>query len=77
MKLIVGLGNPGKEFENTYHNLGYIVVDKLCKDYAISLNKSKFNSIYGQGKINDEIVFVIIISVKSAKSVSVVQARKY
>ena len=59
MKLIVGLGNPGKEYEKTYHNLGYMLVDKLCRSYAISLNKSKFNSIYGQGKIKDEIVFVI------------------
>ena len=59
MKLIVGLGNPGKEYENTYHNLGYMVVDDLCKKYGIAVNKSKFNSIYGQCKIKNEIVLVV------------------
>ncbi len=59
MKLIVGLGNPGKEYENTYHNIGFMALDKLAKKLGISINKSKFNSIYGQGKYNDEIVFLI------------------
>lgn len=59
MKLIFGLGNPGKEYEKTYHNLGFMVIDELCKKYGILLNKSKFNSIFGQGKINDEIVIVV------------------
>ena len=59
MKLVVGLGNPGKEYEKTYHNLGFMVIDEFCKKNGITLNKSKFNSIYGQGKINDEIVLII------------------
>ena len=59
MKVIVGLGNPGKEYEKTYHNLGFMIVDELCKKYGIILNKSKFNSVFGQGKINDEIVLVV------------------
>lgn len=59
MKLIVGLGNPGNEYAGTYHNLGYMLVDELCKKYGIVANKSKFNAVYGQGKINNEIVLVI------------------
>ena len=59
MKLIFGLGNPGKEYDKTYHNLGFMVIDNLCKKYGILLNKSKFNSVFGQGKIKDEIVLVI------------------
>ncbi len=59
MKLIVGLGNPGKEFENTYHNLGFCAIDMLSKKFGVSLNKSKFNSLYAQCKFNDEIVLLI------------------
>ena len=59
MKLIFGLGNPGREYENTYHNLGFMALDKLASRLGISINKAKFNSIYGDGRFNNEIVFLI------------------
>ena len=59
MKLIVGLGNPGKEYANTYHNLGFEVVDLLAKKLGVSINKSKGNALYCQTKYKDEIVFLI------------------
>ena len=59
MKLVVGLGNPGKEYANTYHNLGFEVIDLLAKKNGVSLNKSKGNALYCQTKIKDEIVFLI------------------
>ena len=48
MKLIVGLGNPGKEYDNTRHNLGFVVIDQLASNLNIKLNKKKFNGLYCQ-----------------------------
>ena len=50
MKLIVGLGNPGKEYENTRHNLGFWVVDNLAWKLKMELNRRKFNGLYYQGE---------------------------
>ena len=54
MKLIVGLGNPGKEYENTRHNIGYITLEKCSKKYNFEFNKNKFTGSYGETIINDE-----------------------
>ena len=59
MKLIVGLGNPGKDYQNTYHNLGFMVVDKLAKKLGVSICTSKGNALYGETKYNGEIIFLI------------------
>ncbi|WP_032123590.1 aminoacyl-tRNA hydrolase [Clostridium amazonitimonense] len=52
MYLIVGLGNPGKEYENTRHNVGFNFIDVLAERYNISLNRTKFKGIYGEGFID-------------------------
>src|SRR4051794_38517360 len=48
MKLIVGLGNPGQEYENTRHNLGFIIIDNLAEKLEVNLTKKKFNGFYYQ-----------------------------
>lgn len=46
MKLIVGLGNPGKPYENTKHNIGFNVIDALAKEWGADLNQVKFKGQY-------------------------------
>ena len=58
MYLIIGLGNPGKEYENTRHNMGFKALDVLASDTGIEIKKSKFQSLIGKGKINGEKVIL-------------------
>ena len=57
--LIAGLGNPGREYENTRHNAGFVAADILSDKFNISLNKSKFDAIYGDGTIAGVRVLVV------------------
>ena len=55
MKLIVGLGNPGKEYDNTRHNVGFMVIDNyLLRKNNTDNWKSKFNGLYLETKVNGE-----------------------
>ncbi len=58
MRLIVGLGNPGAQYENTRHNAGFMVVDKLSGEFGISVHKNKFEMRYGRGAIEDQAVML-------------------
>lgn len=46
MKLIIGLGNPGKPYEHTRHNIGFDIIDALANKWGASLNQTKFNGMY-------------------------------
>lgn len=59
MKLIVGLGNPGKEYENTRHNLGFMAIDAFAHKYNFSFNKNKFDGIYAEGIIEGEKILLL------------------
>ena len=49
--VIVGLGNPGKEYADTRHNMGYKAIDVLSSDENIEIRRNKFHSLIGQGRI--------------------------
>lgn len=59
VKLIVGLGNPGKQYETTKHNIGFLVLDALAANLGLSFNKTKFKSIYAEGNIGTEKVILV------------------
>lgn len=52
MELIVGLGNPGKEYEASRHNVGFLVLNLLARTHGIPLNERKYKSRWGKGQIN-------------------------
>lgn len=54
MYLIVGLGNPGRKYENTRHNMGFDVVDRLIDDFRVPQSGVKFNAMYGKGIIGGQ-----------------------
>ncbi len=54
MLLIVGLGNPGMKYKNTYHNVGFNVVDSLAKTLKVKFDKSECESKTAHGKIGGE-----------------------
>ena len=58
MKLIVGLGNPGKKYEGTRHNMGFMAIDLLSDQAEIDVDKEVFHGLMGRGKIYDEDVIL-------------------
>lgn len=54
MKLIVGLGNPGKEYDNTRHNIGWMFLDYLASTLDVSITKNSNDALIGETKINNE-----------------------
>ena len=59
--LIAGLGNPGKEYENTRHNIGYIILNELAKDWQVSLQeKPKFKGLLGQKSFEEKTAYLLL-----------------
>ncbi len=59
MKIIAGLGNPGREYENTKHNVGFMTVDVLAEKLGISIKKIKFRALCGEGFIGGEKILIL------------------
>ncbi len=59
MFCIVGLGNPGLQYQETRHNAGFLTVDNLAEHCKVRLDKKGFQSIYGKIKVAGEDVFLI------------------
>ena len=59
MYIICGLGNPGKEYEQTRHNMGFLAMDVLAYQLGIDIRRLKFRSLIGEGRIGTEKVILV------------------
>lgn len=57
--LLIGLGNPGAQYENTRHNAGFQVIDAFCEKHSISLNKNKYKALFGDAEVLGKRVLVV------------------
>lgn len=57
--IVVGLGNPGSEYENTRHNAGFMALDTLAEKYNIKVDRLKFKSLCGMGTIESKRVLLM------------------
>lgn len=78
MKLIVGLGNPTKEYENTRHNVGFMVMDHLADELNVTISTSKFKGEYVKFKYHGEDVILLKpMTYMNNSGESVIQVMKY
>ena len=64
MYLIVGLGNPEKEYANTRHNMGFNVINKIANKYKIEVTQKQFDGLFWMGQIEGEKVILLIYNRK-------------
>ena len=59
MKIIIGLGNIGREYENTRHNAGFMAIDKLAQMLEMDFNQEKFSAYFSKKKIDGEDIILL------------------
>lgn len=59
MYVIAGLGNPGRKYAQTRHNMGFITVDQLAEKHNISVDRLKFKALVGEGRIAGQKVLLV------------------
>lgn len=56
--LVVGLGNPGREYRDTRHNIGFMVIDQLCKEMGVSMTRVQSRALVAVGKLEGQKVIL-------------------
>lgn len=59
MKMIIGLGNPGKEYANTKHNVGFMVIDAIAKELNTDVEKKQCQALTGQANWDGEKILLV------------------
>ncbi|MGI5922237.1 MAG: aminoacyl-tRNA hydrolase [Syntrophomonadaceae bacterium] len=59
MKLIIGLGNPGRKYQGTRHNIGYRVVEEFARRFPVEKEESRFDAIIGHTRIKGEKILLV------------------
>lgn len=59
MKVVLGLGNPGKKYEKTRHNVGFMVVDRLAATNGVVIKRKKYHSLVGDWKTGGENILLL------------------
>lgn len=59
INIIIGLGNPGKQYEKTYHNLGFAAVDSLAEDFSFVFSKKNKKSVFAEGQIEGKKIILV------------------
>ena len=59
MKLIVGLGNPGKEYVGTRHNMGFVMIDEIAKSLHTEIKEEKFGGLYTKVNVDGENIILL------------------
>lgn len=71
-RLIVGLGNIGKEYENTNHNMGFMVIDKVARRFSVNIKKSMCSSLVAEFNYNgDKIILAKPTTYMNASGIAV------
>lgn len=78
MKLIVGLGNPGREYEKTRHNVGFMVMDRISDVLNVSIDMKKFNGEYVKFKyLGEDVILLKPMTYMNNSGESVIQVMNY
>lgn len=75
---VVGLGNPGRQYAKTRHNVGFDVIDYLAERHNVTVSKMKFNAVYGEALIdNQKVLLIKPLTYMNRSGESIIHFHKY